>query len=70
MAMYRIYDEPIYSYYRDIIDFYIQSRESITCRKLNAAINPYIVARGILFCECAELKSAHSLFCLEQFLIK
>ncbi len=51
MAMYRIYDEPIYSYYRDIIDFNIQSRESITCRKLNAAINLNIILNSACFVE-------------------
>ncbi len=43
MAMYTIYEEPIYSYYRDIIEFNVKSRESITCEKLNSAINLNII---------------------------
>lgn len=51
MAKYLIYDEPIYSYYRDIIDFNIRSRESITCKKLNAAINLNIILCSACFVE-------------------
>ncbi len=51
MAKYFIYDEPIFSYYRDIIDFNINSRESITCRKLNAAINLNIILSSACFIE-------------------
>ncbi len=51
MAKYLVYDEPIYSYYRDIIELNINSRKTITCNRLNSAINLNIILCSACFVE-------------------
>lgn len=48
MAQFRIFDQPIYSYYKRLIDFNISERENINDCELNSAINLNI----ILNCAC------------------
>lgn len=51
MAKFVIHEEPIYEYYRNIIEFDMDSRKSITNEKLNAALNLNIILSVACFVE-------------------